>query len=187
MVNIANISRRAFTLIELLAAITIMSIISVTLMPVIGSATEWYIVSRQVRSSTDRAGFAFDRITRVVLQAPIGANDSGVGILTAGVDSVEFIDGTGVRLLGTTLEMLVPGQSPVPLCFEVSSFTIEYLADDGLASTAHAPALTHRFVFTIMTENIEHSVLVHPRVWIGQVGSCVFSGSYRGGNHAGVR
>lgn len=170
MASYSNPSRRAFTLIELLAAITVMSIISVTLMPVISSATESYIVSRQIRSSTERAGFALDRITRIARQAPIGAGDSGVGIQTAGVDSVEFTDGTGVRLLGTTLEMLVPGRNPVPLCFDVSSFAIQYLADDGLTNTSLSPTLTHRLVFTIATENVELAVLVHPRVWIGQVG-----------------
>jgi len=158
-----------FTLIELIAAITVMSIITVSIMPVIGAAGESYAVARQVRSSTERAGYALDRITRITRQAPVGAGNSGVGVASAGSTSLVFTDGTGVQLTGTTLEMLVPGENPVPLCFDVSSFTVEYFGDDGVSNTILTPTQTHRFGFKVITENVEMSVVVLPRVWIGQV------------------
>jgi len=161
-------SNSAFTLIELLASIVVMSIISVTLLPVIGAASDGYASSRAVRSSTERAGFALDRITRIARQAPIGSGDVGVGITSASSNSIEYADGSGVQLVGSTLEMLVLGASPVPLCFDVDSFSIDYYADDGITSTSLTPTLTHRFVFTIVTQGVELSVLVHPRVWVGQ-------------------
>jgi prepilin-type N-terminal cleavage/methylation domain-containing protein len=165
--NRANII--GFTLIELLAAIVVMSIISVTIMPVIAAASESYTVARQVRSSTERAGYALDRITRVVRQAPIGTGSSGIGISAAGLSAVVFSDGSGFQLTDTTLEMLVPGENPTPLCFNVSSFTVRYLGDDGVSDTILTPTQTHRLAFTIITENVEMSVVVLPRVWIGQV------------------
>ena len=166
-----SVKNHGFTLLELLASIIVMSIISVTLMPVIGAASESFAVARQVRSSTERAGFALDRVTRVIRQAPIGAGDVGVGVTSATSNSVIFADGTGFQLVGSTLEMLVVGDDPVPLCLDVDAFEVEYLGDDGVANTANAPATTHRFMVTIETDGIEMSTLVHPRVWIGQVGS----------------
>jgi len=167
--NLKPHSKPGFTLIELLAAIVVMSIITVTIVPVIGAASESYAVARQVRSSTERAAFALDRITRIVRQAPIGVGGTGIGIATASSTGVLFTDGTGVQLVGTTLEMLVPGKNPTPLCFNVSSFTVQYLGDDGVSNTILKPTLTHRIGFTIVTENVKLSVLVLPRVWIGQV------------------
>lgn len=163
--------RSGFTLLEMLAAILVMSIISATLTPVISAAADSYAVARQARSSTERAGFALDRITRIVRQAPIGASDTGVGITAASTNSIEFSDGSGIQLIGTTLEMLVAGDNPVPLCSNVEAFSVQYLGDDGVANTFLTPSLTHRFVFTITTEGIEMCVLAHPRVWIGQEAS----------------
>ncbi len=157
-----------FTLLELLASIVVMSVISATIMPVIASASDSYVVARQVRSTTEQAAFALDRVTRITRQAPIGANDTGLAVVSASVRAIEFSDGTGVQLLGTTLEMLVPGDTPVPLCFEVESFSIEYLADDGVTSTLGTPELTQRFVFTIVVDGVTLKTLVFPRVWIGQ-------------------
>lgn len=160
--------QHGFTLIELLAAILVMSIISVTLMPVIASASESYIVARQVVGSTERAAFAIERITRIVRQAPIGPSDEGVGIANATTTSVEFTDQTGVQLVGTQLEMLVAGADPVPLCFNVESFEIRYIGADGLTNTILDPTNTHRIEFMITTQGTQLSVLAHPRVWIGQ-------------------
>jgi type II secretory pathway pseudopilin PulG len=158
----------AFTILELLAAIVVMSVISVTLMPVMSAASESYTVSRQVRSSTERAGFAIDRILRVIREAPIGTDNSGVGITSATSSSVEFSDGSGLQLTGTTLEMLVPGSSPVPLCFDVELFEIQYFADDGVTSSSLTPSTTHRFGIKLTTDNVTMSAVAFPRVWIGQ-------------------
>ena len=163
-----TINRVGFTLLELLAAVVVMSIISVTLMPVIASASDSYVVARQVRGSTERAAFALDRMTRVIRQAPIGEDETGVGILSSTASSVEFTDGSGFQLIGTTLELLVPGEDAVPLCVEVDSFEIRYIGDDGVTDVRLTPGLTHRFEIEIETQGVVMSVLAHPRVWIGQ-------------------
>jgi len=168
MKNQRSLYYHGFTILELLAAIVVMSIISVTLMPVMSAASESYTVSRQARSSTERAGFAIDRILRIIREAPIGTDNSGVGITTSTSSSVEFTDGSGLQLTGTTLEMLVPGSSPVPLCFDMESFEIQYLAEDGITSSAIAPSTTHRFAIILTTDNVTMSAVAFPRVWIGQ-------------------
>lgn len=160
-----------FTLLELLASIIVMSIISVTLMPVIGAASESFAVARQVRSSTERAGFALDRVTRVIRQAPIGADNTGVGVSSATASSLTFSDGTGFQLIGSTLEMLVVGNDPVPLCLDVDEFQVVYIGDDGVTNTVNRPTITHRFMVRVETDGIELTTVVHPRVWIGQESS----------------
>jgi prepilin-type N-terminal cleavage/methylation domain-containing protein len=166
-----NQSRRnqsGFTLLELLAAVVVMSVISVTLMPIIGGASESYVSARDVRTSTESVANALDRITRIVRKAPIGSGNTGVDVASSSVTSVAFSDGTGVQLVGTTLEMLVVGGGAVPLCFDVDSFTIDFIGADGVVDTSLTPTQTHRFGFTILSNNVEMSVIVHPRVWIGQ-------------------
>jgi len=167
-----NTSRHAFTLVEMLAAIVVMSIISVVIMPVIASASDSYAVARNARTSTERTGFALTRIATIIQSAPIGpivpGTKPGVGVTSATTNSIQFTDNTGVQLSGTTLQMLVPGKQATSLCFNVDQFTISYLADDGMTDTMATPSRTHRFVFQLTAENVTMAILVHPRVWIGQ-------------------
>ena len=163
--------QHGFTLLELLASVVVMSIISVVLMPVIASASDSYVVARQVRGATERAAFALDRVSRIVREAPIGDAESGVGITGATERSVVFSDGSGVQLVGTTLEMLVPGSNAVPLCLDVQSFTVNFIGADGMTDVRQNPTTTHRIGIVIETDGVTMSILAHPRVWIGQVGS----------------
>lgn len=164
----AYTTRRALTLLEVLAAIVVMSVISVVLMPVVTSASESYTVTRDVRARTERVGYALDRISRIVRQAPIGVGDGGIGVVTATNRSVAFSDGTGFGLNGSTLEMLVPGTDAQPLCQGVDELEILYLDDDGVTSSLAVPTNTHRFVVTVTSGDLVMSVVIHPRIWIGQ-------------------
>ena len=164
----SRMNQSGFTLLELLAAVVVMSVLSVTLMPIIGGASESYVSARDVRTSTESVGSALDRITRIVRKAPIGSGNTGVDVTSSSATTLAFSDGTGVQLVGTTLEMLVPGGTPVPLCFNVDSFVIDFIGEDGVTDTALTPNQTHRFGFTVLSANVEMSVIVHPRVWIGQ-------------------
>lgn len=161
-------SRAAFTLLELLAAVVVMSIIAAVIAPVVATASESYTVTREVRSSTERVAYALDRVTRMVRQAPIGEDDSGVGVATATSTTLIFTDGSGLALDGDTLEMVLPTGETAPLCTEVESFEIRYLDRDGTTDVMATPERTHRFSITIRSGGAELSVLVHPRVWIGQ-------------------
>lgn len=160
-----------FTLLELLAAVVVMAIISVVLTPVMLAASDSYIVARQVRSDTERLAFALDRITRIVRQAPIGESESGVGVASASATQLVFTDGTGIQLTGDTLELLDTSGAAVPLCRGVEALTIAYTGADGLTSTLATPQNTHRFSFTLASGGARLSVVVHPRIWIGQEAS----------------
>ena len=166
-----SINRRGFTLLELLAAILVMSVISAVVLPVISSASDAYTTTRDVRNNTERMGFALDRITRIIRQAPIGDGESGVGIQTATRESLVFSDGTGFDLNGTDLRMRVPNQTPAILCSDVHELSIQYLHTDGVTSTLGTPASTHRIVVTLTSGELQLSTVAHPRVWIGQRGT----------------
>lgn len=170
MSAVTRTTRKAFTLLELLAAILVMSIISAVLLPVLSSASESYTTTRDVRSRTEHMAFALDRIARMIRQAPIGTDDIGVGIQTATASSVLFTDGTGIELSAGQLEMVVPGAANSLLCDDIDSVTIEYFASDGITSTLTSPTQTHRIAVTLTSGTLTMSVIAHPRVWIGQEG-----------------
>ena len=161
-------SRRAFTLLELLAAVLVMSVISAVLLPVISSASESYTTTRDVRTRTERVALALDRISRLIREAPVGDGDSGIGVSQATSSSLEFIDGNGFQLESGSLMLLVPDRYPVVLCDDVDDVVVQYLGDDGVVNTIATPGSTHRFVVTVTSDQLEMSVIVHPRVWIGQ-------------------
>lgn len=162
--------REGFTLLELLAAIIVISIISAVVLPVITSASDSYTTTRDVRNSTERMAYALDRVSRIIRQAPIGAGGAGLGVQSATAESLQFTDDTGFDLDGTDFRMLVPGQDPAVICFDVDALSIIYLAKDGVTSTLATPEETHRIAITITSGDLRMSMVAHPRVWIGQQG-----------------
>ncbi len=164
-------TRNAFTLLELLAAIVVMAVISVVVLPVLSSASESYSTTRDIRSRTEHLAFALDRVTRMIRQAPIGTGGTGVGIQSAGTTSLIFTDGTGFELNSGKLEMIVPGEPNALLCEQVDAMEVLYLQADGVSSALAAPQQAHRIVVTLTSGQLEMSVVAHPRVWIGQGGA----------------
>lgn len=162
---------RGFTLLELLAAVLVMSVISAVLLPVITSASESYTTTRDVRNRTEKVANALDRVSRMIREAPIGEGDVGIGISQATASAIEFSDGNGFQLESSRLMLLVPNVGSVLLCSNVDEVVVQYLAEDGITSTMTNPTSTHRFVVTITSGQLEMSTVVHPRVWIGQEGT----------------
>jgi prepilin-type N-terminal cleavage/methylation domain-containing protein len=164
-------ARRGVTLLELVAAITVLSIIASVIMPVIVSSTESYASARSLRSSTESLAFASDQLQRTIRSAPSGAGGTGLGVSTATNDRVLFTDGTGFELDGTDLNILIPGSDPAPICRDVEAFSISYIAQDGSSSAIADPTNAHRIAFMIRCDGATVSGVAFPRVWIGQEGS----------------
>jgi len=158
----------AFTLLELLATVVVMCVIGAVLVPVMTSSSEAYTTTRDVRNRTEQAAHALDRMVRVVREAPIGSDATGIGVQSASATSLSFTDGTGVIYANGQLELMVPGQPNALLCDAIDDFRIDYLADDGRTSTLATPGATHRIVFTLSSGPLHLSAVAHPRVWIGQ-------------------
>jgi len=157
-----------FTLLELTAAVMVMAVIAGIIAPVILSASESYATARDVRGSTERVAYAMDRVTRLIRQAPIAVNQSGVGVHSASASELIFTDGRGLRLDAGTLEMIDTTGGSFPLCRHVEAFSIEYFGADGVSDTQATPDRTSRLVVTLRSGGAELTVIVHPRIWIGQ-------------------
>lgn len=171
MKNVRKTARRAVTLLELVAAIMVLSIIASIVMPVIISATDAYASARTLRSSTESLAFASDQLQRVIRSAPSGAGGTGLGVSVGTSQRIEFSDGTGFELDGTDLNLLIPGADPAPVCLDVQSFEISYIAEDGSSSAIATPSTAHRIGFMIQHQGSVVSAVAFPRVWIGQEGS----------------
>ncbi|MFI4896545.1 MAG: type II secretion system protein [Phycisphaerales bacterium JB059] len=160
-------ARSGLTLIELIAAITIMSVISVAGFPVIASAADGYASATRTRERTERIAFALDRCVRLLREAtgsdPAGALD----LASAAPDRVVFADGRGLGLSGTTLVYLEAGKADAPLCRDVTAFEITYLGSDGVTSTIGAPETTQRFNVSITADGLTLTGAAFARTRIG--------------------
>jgi len=157
-------ARRAFTLIELILAMMIMSLVTAVVTPVILSATDAYASARTLRNQSETASFSVDRVVRALREAPSGTA-TRLGITTATADTIIFTDGQGLQLTESTLELVTP-DGTAPIARDVESFTIEYLDEDGL-TPVDDPANAHRFHVSIELPGQSLRVCAFPRVNVG--------------------
>lgn len=145
--------RPGFTLLEVVASIMVLAIISVVVMPVVHATLGHYAASVSERAAAERAAFAADRCVRFIRE--ITVDDAGVaGIATAGEEALLVADGSGLELSGQTLLLRTAGGDGHPLCTGVDGFALEYLAADGVTPTADAE-LIHRVNVTIVVGAVE--------------------------------
>ena len=155
------------TLLEVMLAVLVMSIVAAILMPVIMTSTDAYATAADAREATDRAAFALDRVASLLREAPAGAQPGTVGIVTAGQDVVELSDGGSVELVGTDLVLTLSGLEPAVLCRGVEQFRLDFLGADGVTDTSTDPEATRTFRITIATGGMELRSAVFARVTIG--------------------
>lgn len=164
-----NASRRAMTLLEMMAAVLILSIAATAALPVIDAASRTYTETARTRTETARLRYAVDRITRVLRQTPVGEVVGTLGIERFGDGVIEFTDGTGVELDGVTLLLLDGDLGDAILLEGVSIFEIIPLADDGSTTLAPAAAAeADRFRVHLATPAAELRTIVYPRVRMTQ-------------------
>ncbi len=158
---------RGLTLLELVASILIMSVISVAVLPVIASAADGYASATNTRHDTERIAFALERCIRLLREAsgtdPVG----GLDIAAATSDRIVFGDGRGLSLSGSDLLFLESGQPDSPLCRDVTLFRIDYIGGDGVSDTIAAPATTQRFNITLTSGDITLTGSAFARARIG--------------------
>lgn len=155
---------RAFTIIELVVAMVIMSVIAGVITPVIVSATDHYAASRDLRTTVDDGGFAIDAMVRIIRETPAHPS-GGLGLMTADARSFVTSDGRGFAINETTLELITP-DAVAPLARDVRSLEIIYILDDGV-TLAPSPAQAHRVHVTADIGGLRLSAVAFPRVRIG--------------------
>ncbi|MEM7623858.1 MAG: hypothetical protein AAF235_11730, partial [Planctomycetota bacterium] len=77
---------------------------------------------------------------------------------------ITFVDGPGLSLSGSELLLLDASGGSSVLITGVTTFTIQYLAGDGITDIGASPELTHRFRVTLTASGFESRVDVFPRV-----------------------
>jgi prepilin-type N-terminal cleavage/methylation domain-containing protein len=163
--NTAHHHRRAFTIVELVVAMVVMSVIAGVITPVIVSATDNYASSRDLRTAVDNAAFAIDAMVRVVRETPmVVAGDLDL----AKADSQSFVPvgGRGFSLGDDSILELITPAGNGPLARDVRMLDIVYLLDDGL-TTASTPAEAHRVHITADISGVRVSAVAFPRVNVG--------------------
>ncbi len=140
---------RGFTLLEIMAAVVVLSIITVVVFPVMQTLLASHTESVSSRQDYERATFAIDRVMREIRE--IGIDDSGNAELTT-MDSDELIEasGAGIRLSGSDLMLVDTSSVEHPLCSGVDAFTLAYIGRDGTTTTADlAEVWTVRITLTV--------------------------------------
>lgn len=125
------IARRAFTLLEAIVTIVVLSIVAAVVLPVVNAAADAYSASTAVERAVDDSVYAIDRVTRILREAPMGASYGQIGVVEFGDDRVVFSDGSGCRVKGDELQQRSATGSWDTLCDQVEEFEVEALTAAG--------------------------------------------------------
>ncbi len=157
--------RRGMTLLEVMASIVILSIAATAVLPVIDASARTYSETARTRNETGRIRYAMDRAIRIIRQAPPGDTSGTIGITRFDAQTIEFTDGTGLELSGTSLMLLDATQDDAVLLDDVDTFEIVALDTDGVTEVpADAPETAYVYRVRIATADAELRTMVFPRV-----------------------
>jgi len=130
----------AFTLLEMVAAMLVVSIIIAVVLPVVVTSTQHYTEAVVERAAVDEAGFAVDRAVRFVREIPVD-DDGEAEITTFESGRVILDDGSGLELSSGDLLLRDSTGTPHVLCGDVDAFALAYLQDDGATPTTDRAAV----------------------------------------------
>ena len=117
----------AFTLVEVIATILVLGIISAVMLPLLQTSTETYASAAERRSSGADIDNAVARIVGIIR----GISDRGT-LSEADEDSFELADGTRVEFNGVALFLTTPEHESSLLCPEIDAFEFTWLGADGM-------------------------------------------------------
>jgi len=158
--------RPAFTLVEMLISIVVMSLVGAVTLPITMSATDAFVESAKARRTAEDAAFALERMVRLLRDIPAGAVSGEVGIAAATTDSIRFSDGRGIELSGADLLERSADGTTALLCENVRGFAVTLRTEDGTTSAAAAPATAQRIELSLTVDAFKLNAVVLPRVKI---------------------
>ncbi len=167
---ITSPGRRGLTLLEVTLSIVIVGVIAAIVVPVTASLGDAYASAADTREAAEDAGFALDRVVRLLREVPEGSAGGQVGIVRADADAVEFTDNRGVELSGSDLVLTDEFGVQGVLCRQVTAFEIGYLAADGVTDCSATPEQTRRFTVRLVVRGVELRGVAFARVTIVQPG-----------------
>ncbi len=162
---------RGFTLIEMIAAMVVLSIIAAASSGIILGAADGYVAATSQRQSVDRGVLALERIALVLREAAESGTTPGApGLADVGSTWFERDDGTRVELLGSTLMMTEPAFGQGVLCTDVVTFRLTYFDAGGSeldVGDAQTLERARRVVIALDTGGMEARIVVAPRSGMG--------------------
>lgn len=119
-----------FTLVETIAVMVVLGVISAVLSSVLYTATDAYSIAETQRRSMDEIGFAMEKIARLVREQPASASDPGSsGLIEADAHLLRFESGLRIELVDRAIEIEIPGQGVAVLLRDVDSCTFTLYPD----------------------------------------------------------
>lgn len=164
--SILRCPKRALTLVEMIATVTVLAIVAASVLPVVESAGAHYAEAGKARRVTDRAVFAMDRISRVLRETPWDPDAEGLAIDALASYSISLANGTSLRLVGDELILTIDGRDGV-LCSGVEAIEFTATGADGVTSTLGSPASTRRIGIGMRMNGITMRTAVFPRSGLG--------------------
>lgn len=150
---------RGMTLIEMVLAIVIVSIILAATAPIIGNTFQSYITTRSALDATSKARLAVERIAREIrdLNFNFGAGAYQFATMTPTNATFTKTDGTTVAIaaIGANVNLsysTLLGGAPQLLTNDLNALNFRYLQENGTTTTTN-PALV-RFVEIGLTLNV---------------------------------
>lgn len=144
-----------FTMVELIVSIIVLGILAAIGGPLVLGVGESYARASKIREAADDVAFGMERCIRLLRETPMGVTNGEPDIIRAEAGAVEFNDGSGLELAGTTLELLLADGTRAPLVRDVDTFIIQYIGADGVTDTSGLPSQTRRYVLTLGAGGIE--------------------------------
>jgi type II secretory pathway pseudopilin PulG len=148
-------ARRAVTLVEAVASIVVIAVVSAAVLPLVTGTSDSYASAATTRRAAERGAYAMERMIRLLRDAPPTTVPGELGIAIATPTTLRYTDGRGLELTGDTLYLRDTDSSLSVLCREVDAMSIDYLGADGVTDTMSVPADTQRFNVTLRTAGFE--------------------------------
>lgn len=138
-------SRRAFTLIEVIAAIVIIGMLASMTAAVLIRGMEGYEATAQVAQLHSDVTAALDRIDRALRSIP--AAESGANISSVTSASIAWTSAGGacsLSLSAGTLSLVIDGAASQPILSDVTAFTVQCFdeSNSALAGSLSGAAVT---------------------------------------------
>lgn len=146
---------RGYTLVECVCAITVISVVSAVVLPLVSSATTSYANASSARDVSEDVAFALDRCLATLRDTPPAAAIGSVAISSASASEITFSDGRSLSCAGGVLSMTDDQGVTAPLLRGVEDFSLGLWAQNGSTSTMASPATTWIYSVTLKKAGFE--------------------------------
>lgn len=159
-------SSRAFTLIEMIATVTILGIMGAAVLPIVESAGLLYAESARAARSVERASFAIDRVCRFLRETPLNDSADALAIATIAPEQISLESGDGLAFERGQLLITVDGRTAT-LCADVDAFELAAMGADGVTRTEGTPDQTRTIQVRLVVDGMEARTEVFLRSAMG--------------------